>query len=161
MKAIVYCTNTGTSKRYAEMLSAKTGIAAYDIAACGDLAADTEIIFIGWVMAGVIQGLDTVKSKFADIKVVCAVGMMKSEKQDAALKEKNAIEGDFFSLMGAFDMNKLKGMHKMMMGMMLKMMKSKIKETNDPKADEMMKMFDEGFDMVSESELDGVVALLS
>ncbi len=161
MKAIVYCTNTGTSKRYAEMLSEKTGIATYDISSCDELAADTEIIFIGWVMAGEIQGLAAARQKFTDIKAICAVGMMKSEKQDIAIKEKNAIDGEFFSLMGAFDINKLKGMYRMMMGMMMKMMKSKLKESDDPKADEMIKMFDEGFDMVSESELDGIVALLS
>lgn len=156
MRAIVYSSNTGSSKRYAEMLSAKTGVAAYDINDCNDLATDAEVIFIGWIMAGVIQGLDIARKRFENITAICAVGMMKSESQDTAVKEKNAITCEYFSLSGAFDMNKLKGMYKMMMGMMVSMMKKKLSESNDPKAPEVLKKFTEGFDLVKESELDGV-----
>lgn len=160
MKAIVYSSNTGSSKRYAEMLSVKTGVPAYDIKNCDELAADAEIIFIGWIMAGTIQGLEAARQKFQTITAVCAVGMMKSESQDAAVKEKNSITCEFFSLSGAFDINKLTGMYKMMMGMMTSMLKKKLKESNDPKADEALKMFTEGFDLVNESQLDGVVEFM-
>lgn len=160
MKAIVYSSNTGSSKRYAEMLSVKTGCAAYDINGCDSLSGDAEVIFIGWIMAGMIQGLDAARQRFSNIKAVCAVGMMKSESQDTAVKEKNHITEEYFSLSGAFDMNKLKGMHKMMMGMMVNMLKKKLKESPDPKAGEVLQKFTEGFDMVNEAELDPIIEFM-
>ena len=152
MVSIVYVTNTGSSKKYAEMLSEKTGYPCYSLGD-SDAAVGTDVVFIGWVMAGTLQGLSEARVKFGTLKAVVAVGMMKSESQDAALKEKNSISEPFFSLAGAFDVKKLSGMYKMMMGMMLKMIKAKMSESDDPQAKEAMKMFDEGFDLVSEENL--------
>ena len=160
MTAIVYVSNTGSSKAYAEMLSEKTGISAYDFRNCSSVPEDAEVIFIGWVMAGAIQGLKEAREKFGSLKAVIAVGMMKSEKQDNDLKEKNAITEPFFSLPGAFDMKKLTGMYKMMMGMMVKMMKSKLKEMDDPKTKDVVEKFEEGFDMVDEKHLSEVLEFL-
>ena len=85
MTAIVYVSNTGSSKQYAEMLSEKTGFPAFDFADADKVPADAEVVFIGWVMAGAVQGLKEARDFFT-IKAVCPVGMMKSEKQDAELK---------------------------------------------------------------------------
>lgn len=159
MVSIVYVTNTGSSKKYAEMLSEKTGYPCYALSD-SDAAVGSDIVFIGWVMAGTLQGLSEARTKFGTLKAVVAVGMMKSESQDAALKEKNSISEPFFSLAGAFDIKKLSGMYKMMMGMMLKMIKGKMSESDDPKTKEAMKMFDEGFDMVSEENLNDLAAFL-
>ena len=159
MASIVYVSNTGSSKKYAEMLSEKTGYPCYSLADSNNAAGD-DIIFIGWVMAGNIQGLAEARTKFGTLKAVVAVGMMKSDSQDAAIKEKNSISEPFFSLAGAFDVKKLTGMYKMMMGMMIKMLKSKMSESDDPKAKEAAKMFDEGFDMVKEENLDELIAFL-
>ncbi len=160
MTAIVYVSNTGSAKAYAQMLSEKTGFSAYDFRDCGSVPEGAEIIFIGWVMAGALQGLKEAREKFGSLKAVIAVGMMKSEKQDITLKEKNAITEPFFSLPGAFDMKKLTGMYKMMMGMMVKMMKSKLGEMDDPKSKEVAQKFEEGFDMVDEKHLTEVLEFL-
>ena len=159
MVSIVYVTNTGSSKRYAEMLSEKTGYPCYAMSD-SDAAVGTDVVFISWVMAGTIQGLSEARVKFGTLKVVVAVGMMKSESQDAAIKEKNDISEAFFSLAGAFDMKKLSGMYKMMMGMMVKMIKAKLKESDDPKAKEVVEKFEEGFDMVSEENLSEILGFL-
>ncbi len=160
MVSIVYVSNTGSCERYAQMLSDKTGYPCYSLSD-SDAAVGGDVIFIGWVMAGAVQGLSEARVKFGTLKAVVAVGMMKSESQDATLKEKNSISEPFFSLIGAFNIKKLSGMYKMMMGMMVKMLKSKLKETNDPKAQEAVKMFDEGFDMVSEENLEEIIGFLS
>lgn len=159
MASIVYISNTGSSKKYAEMLSEKTGYPCYELSDSNNAVGD-DVIFIGWVMAGSIQGLTEARTKFGTLNAVIAVGMMKSESQDAALKEKNSVSEPFFTLAGAFDIKKLSGMYKMMMSMMLKMLKSKMSESDDPKAKEAAKMFDEGFDMVKEENLDEVLAFL-
>lgn len=159
MVSIVYVSNAGSSKRYAEMLAEKTGYPCYAYADSND-AVGTEVIFISWVMAGAIQGISEARVKFGTLKAVVAVGMMKSESQDAAIKEKNDISEAFFSLAGAFDMKKLTGMYKMMMGMMVKMIKGKLKESDDPKAKEVVEKFEEGFDMVSEENLGDILEFL-
>ena len=159
MISIVYVSNAGSSKRYAEMLSEKTGYPCYAYADSND-AVGTEVIFISWVMAGAVQGISEARVKFGTLKAVVAVGMMKSESQDAAIKEKNDISEAFFSLAGAFDMKKLSGMYKMMMGMMVKMIKGKLKESDDPKAKEVVEKFGEGFDMVSEENLSEILGFL-
>jgi hypothetical protein len=157
MSSIVYVSNAGSSKKYAEMLSEKTGYPCYAFSD-SDKAVGSDVIFIGWVMAGAVQGLSEARVKFGTLKAVVAVGMMKSDSQDAAIKEKNSISEPYFSLAGAFDIKKLSGMYKMMMGMMVKMIKGKLKESNDPKAKEMVEKFEEGFDMVSEENLSDILA---
>ena len=159
MISIVYVSNAGSSKRYAEMLSEKTGYPCYAFSD-SDKAVGTDVIFIGWVMAGAVQGLSEARVKFGTLKAVVAVGMMKSESQDATVKEKNSISEPYFSLAGAFDIKKLSGMYKMMMGMMVKMIKGKLKESDDPKAKEMVEKFEEGFDFVSEENLSDILAFL-
>ena len=159
MSSIVYVSNAGSSKRYAEILSEKTGYPCYAFSD-SDKAVGTDVIFIGWVMAGAVQGLSEARVKFGTLKAVVAVGMMKSDSQDAAIKEKNSISEPYFSLAGAFDMKKLSGMYKMMMGMMVKMIKGKLKESNEPKAKEMVEKFEEGFDMVSEENLGDILAFI-
>ena len=159
MISIVYVSNAGSSKRYAEMLSEKTGYPCYAFSD-SDKAVGTDVIFIGWVMAGAVQGLSEARVKFGTLKAVVAVGMMKSESQDATVKEKNSISEPYFSLAGAFDIKKLSGMYKMMMGMMVKMIKGKLKESDDPKAKEIVEKFEEGFDMVSEENLGDILAFI-
>ena len=159
MVSIVYVSNAGSSKRYAEMLSEKTGYPCYAFSD-SDKAVGTDVIFIGWVMAGAVQGLSEARVKFGTLKAIVAVGMMKRDSQDAAIKEKNSISEPYFSLAGAFDIKKLSGMYKMMMGMMIKMIKGKLKESDDPKAKEVVEKFEEGFDMVSEENLSDILAFL-
>ncbi len=161
MATIIYCSNTGSSKRYAELLSEKTGLPCVDYTKRAEVSADEEIIFIGWIMAGAIQGLKEVRESFSNIKAICGVGMMKGEKANEETKAKNAITEPYFFLPGDFDMSKLKGMYKMMMGMMLKMIKGKIKESGDEKAEEMIKMLENGIVLFDEAELEQVIGFIA
>ena len=161
MATIIYCSNSGSAKRYAELLSEKTGMPAVDFSKRAEISADEEIVFIGWIMAGAIQGLKEVRESFQNIKAVCGVGMMRSEKAAEETKEKNGIAEPYFFLTGDFDINKLKGMYKMMMGMMLKMMKGKIKESGDKKGEEMLKLLENGINGFDEKELEAVVEFLA
>ena len=161
MATIIYCSNSGSARRYAELLSEKTGLPCIDIKKRSTLSADEEIIFIGWIMAGALQGLKEARESFSNIKAICGVGMMKSEKSTEETKEKNGITEPYFFLTGDFDINKLSGMYKMMMGMMLKMMKGKIKESGDEKGEEMLKLLENGIKGFNEAELDAVIEFLS
>lgn len=161
MATIIYCSNTGCAKKYAELLSEKTGFPCVDIEKMKNVSTDEDIIFVGWIMAGVLQGLNQVRESFSSIKAVCAVGMMKSDKASKETQEKNNITEPYFFLTGDFDIGKLKGMHKMMMGMMLKMMKSKIKESGDEKGEQMLKLLENGINGFDEKELEPVIEFLN
>ena len=159
---IVYETNTGSSQKYAEMLSEKTGFEALSLnKAIKEFSPDEEIIFIGWVMAGTVQGLQKAREVFSDIKAICPVGLSKSEKNDFELKEKNAIECPMFTLQGNFHIDELKGMYKMMMGMMLKMLKGKLKENPQADGDKFVIAIEGGVDCVSEENLESILAWIN
>lgn len=157
---IVYTSNTGSTERYAKMLAEKLSCDCVKFADSANLDKETEIIFMSWVMAGTLQDYAKVKEAFTKIKAVCAVGMFGDEKKIDEVREKNAISEELFLLPGAFNVNNLTGMYKMMMGMAMKMIKGKLKESDDPKAQEMAQKFEEGFDFVSEDNLQKVLEFL-
>ncbi len=159
MTVIVYVSNTGSAKQYAEILGEKTGYPVFDFSNASEVPEGAEVIFVAWVMAGTVQGLKEAGDLFT-IKAVCPVGMMKSEKQDAELKAKNAIEEPMFSLLGNFHIENLKGMYKMMMNMMLKMMKSKVKSDDIADGEKVIEALEKGVDCVSEENLGEVLAWL-
>ena len=159
MTAIVYVSNAGSSKQYAEMLGERTGFPVYSFKESGKVPEDAEVIFVSWIMAGAIQNIKEATESF-NLKAVCPVGMMKSEKQDAELKAKNAIEVPMFSLMGNFHIENLSGMYKMMMNMMLKMMRSKLKDNDIPDGQKALEALEKGVDMVSEENLSEILSWL-
>lgn len=159
MKAIVYTSNAGSTKEYAELLSAKTGLPAFDLT-CGEIPENSGVIYLGWVMGGDIQGLSKARERFGSLEAVVAVGMMVSEKTKAEVSEKNAVKEPFFYLPGEFNIKKLKGMYKMMMSMMLRMMKSKVKDSADPDDRRALELFENGFNGVKEENLAPIIDLL-
>lgn len=158
---IIYSTNAGSTERYAKMLSEKLSCPAVKISKAGDIDKDEEVIFMSWLMSGTLQDYPKTKEMFSNIKAVCAVGLFTTEDKLAEIKEKNSIEEELFFLHGAFDLKNLTGMYKMMMGMAMKMIKAKLKESDDPKANKMADMFEQGIDLVKAEDLDKVVEFLN
>ena len=158
---IIYSTNAGSTERYAKMLSEKLSCPAVKINKAGDIDKDEEIIFMSWLMSGTLQDYPKAKEMFSNIKAVCAVGLFTTDDKLAEIKDKNSIEEELFFLHGAFDLKNLTGMYKMMMGMAMKMIKAKLKESDDPKANQMADMFEKGLDLVKAEDLDKVVEFLN
>ena len=51
INAIVYTSNAGHTKRYAELLAAKTGLPAYELkAAEAKLNKGAQIVYLGWLI---------------------------------------------------------------------------------------------------------------
>ena len=135
--AIVYQTNTGSTQRYAEMLAHKTGLPVYDIkSAKKKLLKNAKIIYLGWVMANNIKGFKEAEKRF-DINAVCAVGMDAREAQIKKLREKNGLPDSLplFLLEGNFNIQKLHGIYKFLMNVMINSLK---KTENRTKEDEQM-----------------------
>ncbi len=155
---IVYESNAGSTERYAKMLSEKLGVPAVKFGAI--VSPEEEVVFMSWLMGGNLQNYQLAKGLYKNIKAVCAVGVFTEESKKAEVIEKNKITEEVFILGGAFNINNLTGMHKMMMGMAMKMIKGKLKESDNPKAKMILEKFDEGFDMVNESYLEKVIEFL-
>lgn len=155
MKAIIYESNTGFTERYAKLLSSKLDIPAYTIAE-GKKAVDkgAEVIFMGWVFANKINGLDKAKKQWSVI-AAAAVGMNpKTDENTEIVRKANKLEIPLFYLWGGLDNTKLKGINKIMLGIVRD---SLIKE-NKPEYADAIEVFKNGGDFVSEENLTELVA---
>ena len=57
MEAVVYTSNTGSTEHYAKLLGHELRVSVYSTEEAGNkLPTGTEIIYLGWIMAGKIQG---------------------------------------------------------------------------------------------------------
>lgn len=157
---IVYESKTGFTKRYADMLAAKTGLKIFQAKELSRIDQKEEIIFLGWMKAGKIQGLD--KLRKYNIKAVCCTGTGRAaEPNDEAVMKRNKIEGiPFFYLRGGcLPLREMKGMDKFMMSMFLKMIKSQ--KEKDEKLEEAIFNAENGFDGVKEENLAPVLKWLN
>ena len=88
MDAIVYTSNTGSTKRYAELLSQMTGLPAFALGDAKDkLSANAGIIYLGWIMASSVKGYSAAAKRYK-IHAVCGVGMGQTGTQLKEVREK-------------------------------------------------------------------------
>ncbi len=156
---IVYESKTGFTKRYADMLAAKTGLKVFRVKELSRITQDEEVIFLGWMKAGKIQGLD--KLRKYNIKAVCGSGTGRTAEPDTeTVTARNKIKDiPFFYLRGGcFPLRELKGTDKIMLSMFLKMLKSR--KDKDERLEEAITMIENGFDGVKEENLKPVLEWL-
>lgn len=157
---IVYESKTGFTKRYADMLSAKTGLKVYRVKELAKVNRDEEIIFLGWMKVGKIQGLD--KLRKYNLKVVCGSGTGQTAEPDteAVITRNNIKNIPFFYLRGGcFPLREIMGMDKIMLSMFIKMLKRR--KDKDEKTDEAISIIENGFDGVREENLLPVIEWLN
>ncbi len=117
IKAIVYKSNTGFTKKYAELLSTETSLPHYSIEESDKhLQKDDKIIFLGCIMAGSIKGLRKAKQRY-NIRAAAGVGMTEpSAEYLATLRKTNRLESmPCFYLRGGFDIDKLHGLSRLIL----------------------------------------------
>ena len=153
MDAIVYTSNSGFTKEYAEMMSEKTGLPVFSLTeAKSALKSGAEVLYFGWLMAGSVKGYSEARQKYK-ICAVCAVGMAKSGSQMDDVKKHNHLpEGlPLFTLQGGFDLNRLHGIYKFMMNAMVKGVGKKLSAKPDktPDEEDMLDLMLHGGDRVS------------
>ncbi|MGI6622334.1 MAG: flavodoxin domain-containing protein [Acetivibrionales bacterium] len=143
MKAIVFESKTGNTKKYAELLGQETGLPVYEHKeASKHLNQQDEIIYMGWLFASGIKGYQKALKNY-NIKAVCGVGMRRtSEEAIKDMVERNKISGlKAFYLQGGYDGSKLRGINKLMMNMMSKIVLREI-EKKEVKTDEDLETID-------------------
>lgn len=117
MIAIVYTSETGHTKAYAEMLGNATGLPVLPLKdAQHRLSRRTPVIYMGWLMAGHVQGLKRAAELY-NVRAVCAVGMGADQSQLTDVRKTNKIAATMplFYLQGGFELQKLHGLHRFMM----------------------------------------------
>lgn len=162
IQAIVYTSNTGSTERYAKLLGHETDLPVYSLEEAKKTVKNgTEIIYLGWIMAGGIQGYADSVRRF-EIPMVCAVGMEPAGKQQREVREKNNIpaEVELFTLQGGYLPHKLRGVHKLMMLMITstagKALAEKIDRT--PEEDDLLELMEHGGSRVSVENLSAPLA---
>lgn len=153
---IVYESKTGFTKKYADMLAARTKLKLYPVKEISKISKNDEIIFLGWMKAGTIQGLSKLKSY--NVKAVCASGTGRNAEPDTeTVIARNKISGKpFFYLRGGCkSLKEMKGMDKLMLSMFVKMLKSR--KDKDEKTEEAITIIENGFDGVKEENLEPIL----
>ena len=160
--SIVYTSNTGYTAEYARLLGERTGLPVYSLAeAERKLAAGNRVIYLGWLMAGKVQGYKKAVKRYK-VQAVCGVGMGGNGSQLQEVRKANAIseKTPLFTLQGGFDIQKLSGVYKLMMTIMIKTAGKGLAEKQDrtPEEDVMLDMLTQGGSRVSAENLAEVLA---
>lgn len=163
--AIVYNSNAGHTARYASLLSENTGIPCYSMETAKlKVEKGEKVLYLGWLMAGIVKGYKKA-AKHYDVVMTLGVGMTPpTDKERARLAKQNGIDiSKFDMLLGGFDIKKLSGGYKFMMGCMAKFIKKGIAEKPDATADEklMLDMAVNGGDYVSVENLAPIINKIS
>ncbi len=156
---IVYESKTGFTKRYAKMLAAKTNLKVFRVQELAQVNPTEEIIFLGWMKVGKIQGL--ARTRKHKVVAVCGSGTGAiAEPSPEVVIKRNKIEGmPFFYLRGGcFPLHDIKGIDKIMLSLFLKMIESR--KVKDEKTKESISIIENGFDGVKEENLEPVLEWL-
>ncbi len=161
MEAIIYTSNTGSTARYAKMLSHELHLPVYSLEeAKQKVPAGAEIIYFGWIMASDIKGYTEAIKRY-QVHAVCAVGMGQTGTQIQQVRDKNKIPKNIplFTLQGNFDVKKLHGVYKMMMSIMVKTAGKALAEKKDrtPEEDDMLDMMMNGGERVKVQNLKEII----
>ena len=157
IKSIVYKSNTGHTKQYAEMLGDSLKVPVYDLKeAKSKLKKNDEIIFLGWVCATKIQGLGKIKKY--NVKCIGAVGAYPAEKDYIeSLRQNNKVNVELFYLRGGLNLNKLTGLKKKVLQFVGNMMEKENKAENQ----EIVKLFKDGANYVSKENLKPILKYIN
>lgn len=162
IRAIVYMSNAGHTRRYAELMGERTGLVVCELKQSKKvLPKGSRIIYMGWLLGGSIKGYKEACARY-DVKAVCAVGMAANGSQMNDIHKMNSIkEGtEVFTLQGGFDNESLHGIYKLMMGFAGKAAKKNLakKKHLSEEDRQMLDMFANGKDSVSVENLAPVLA---
>ncbi len=162
MNAIIYTTNTGSTERYAKLLSEETGLPVYSVPeAKKAVPSGADIIYLGWIMAGSVKEYAAAAGRY-NVRAVCGVGMGQTGSQTEIVRKKTSVPANIpvFTLQGNFDVKKLHGIYRPMMELMVKTAGRSlaIKKGRTPEEDDMLDMMLRGGERVRAENLRAVLS---
>ena len=163
IKAIIYESNTGFTKEYAELLSEIIGIPAIPTIDNSMIFGEREpVIFLGWICAGKINGIRMARLKYNPV-IIAGVGMtLPSELYAYRIAQENNIDVPFFYLQGGIHREKLKGFYKMMFNMGVRPLLRKAEKNKSQLSENKQRLVDlikNGGSFVDRKNLDEIVAM--
>ena len=152
MVTVVYETQGGSSKKYAEWLAEKLDTVCGSASEVkGDM--DGPMIYVGWRSGPMIVGLKDFSNRKNVIAAVC-VGLERyDEKAMDTIRKKNGIDRVFY-VRGGMDRSKLSFGQKMLLGIVSVKM---LLMNHIPEDKEIRRVMDHGGDFSSPDQLDEVV----
>ena len=152
MVAIIYETQGGSSRRYAEWLSERLNIVCAPKEEFKD-GTDEGIIYIGWRSGPMIVGLSDLPNREKVIAAICVGLEQYDERAMETVGNKNGI-GRLFYVRGAMDRSKLRFGQKLLLGLVsIKMLLF----NHSPEDKEVRRVMDHGGDLSSPEQLDDFV----
>lgn len=162
MDAILYTSNTGYTEAYAKLLAARMGLPAYPLRSpeAARLPRTAEVIYLGWVMAGMIRGAGKAAKRYR-VRLLCGVGLAEpDENMLAALRDHHRkLCPEVCYLRGGFDMARLHGVYRLAIKLMCGSLEKNAGRT--PEEDAMLRALKNGGNFVSGTALDAVAARLA
>lgn len=166
MRAIVFASQTGFTRQYAQLLSEKTGVPAYELKeAAKALPRDSEIFYMGWLMAGSVKGLERAMDRYT-IRGAAIVGLSPNGNGDLWTEARiNGGTSDtgarIFYLQGGYAPEKLGFFSRVLMKKMAASVTRKIAEKGDaatPEERDMAQLLAQGGSRVRPQALDEIAA---
>jgi len=147
---IVYCSKTGHTEKYANMLAKSLKIECISVEKYQK--DKNKIIYMGWISAGVINKYKTIDK--SNIVCTVAVGMSNNSAENVAkIINRNSVKEKFFYLQGGLDYSKVNGFMKFIFKTSGKLMQKYGKEENK----ELCKIYIEGGNFIKEENLKDII----
>ena len=174
MDIIIYGTQYGTAKKYAEELSRRSEIACASYEEIGDVNIYDTIIYIGSLYAGGVQGMKKTMAKYdagVDKKlIVVTVGLADPIDKENTDHIKGGVkkqlpagvyeQATVLHLRGAIDYTKLSFKHKTMMGLLVRKAKKLPEEKKNEEVRAMIETYNQVVDFVDYESLNVIEAIV-
>lgn len=157
MNAIVYTSNSGFTAQYAEMLGEALRLPVYELAAAQKaVETGSEILYLGWLFASSVKGYKKAAKRYK-VAAVCGVGLCDTGALLAEVRKANSLPESLplFTLQGGMDHQKLRGINKVMIHMLIKGLAGKADRSVSE--ERMLALIQADGNYVSETNLSAVI----
>lgn len=173
-KIIIYGSQYGTTKRYADELSKKTGIKSLAYTEINDLSTYNTILYLGGLYAGGVLGLSKTIKQFPmgtnQTLIIVTVGLADPKVQSNTDNIKRSIskqlpsdiysKSAIFHLRGGIDYQKLNFIHKNMMKLLYNKTKNLPPERQDAETRALIETYNQKVDFVDMDSLNEIITAL-
>ena len=171
-KIMIYGSQYGTTKKYAEELSKRTGLQAIPFEEINNINDYETIIYLGVLYAGGVLGLAKTFKKLNNIDnkkfIVVTVGLADSTNEENTTNIKNGIKRQItkdildrtkiFHLRGGIDYSRLNFTHKTMMSLLYKKAKNLPEEKKNAEIKAMIDTYNQKVDFIDFSSLENIIS---
>ena len=172
---IIYGSQYGTTKMYAEELSKRTNVKALSFEKIDDLNKYNKIIYLGGLYAGGVLGMSKTFKKLNDMTnrriILVTVGLADPKNTENINNIRNAIKRQLsknilekikiFHLRGGIDYSKLNFVHKTLMNLLYKKAKNLPEEKKTVEDKAIIETYGKKVSFMDFSDLDGIVSEFS